>query len=300
MAIERKRSTRRRWVWAAGIGAVLLGSLAVTALTPAEAALPGARLVSVQSASDSTPTKSARADCPSGMRVTGGGGRVAGASSHVVVTRMQPVHTNNADRFEVTAAEDETAPTASWAVTAIAVCANAIGGMEIVERTEPGGDTLNEGARADCPAGKVPSGGGGRITGGQGQVQLLHTGATVGPPNVFAQGLEDPNGFAGDWTVTAYAVCVPSTPGTSAVRTKDFGSDSQDRKVVTASCPAGMSVTGGAAIVFTNGENRNPVVESVAPSQAGGAPGRDVTVIGRENTPTAATWSVTAVAYCHS
>ncbi len=52
--------------------------------------------------------------------MTGGSGRVNGAR-HVVITRLQPVHTNNQDHFEVTAAEDETGDDGQWAVQAFAI-----------------------------------------------------------------------------------------------------------------------------------------------------------------------------------
>jgi hypothetical protein len=270
-----------------------------TAAQRGAAALPGAAVRSHQTAFDSTPTKTATVHCPAGTRVTGGGGRVDGVPGHVVLTRMRPVHTNNLDRFEVSAAEDETGTPLAWAVTAIGVCASPVDGMEIVSVTRAGDDSLYNYALVTCPTGKLPIGGGGQITGGKGQV---HLGYMRDPfsASTLAQGLEDANSFDGDWTVTADAVCVP-VPPPGSVRTVIADSDvnSTNPKEVTATCPAGMSITGGAGISFGNGD-RNAVLQSVAPAALpGGLPGREVTVVARENNPIGGTWSVRAVAFCH-
>jgi hypothetical protein len=282
-----------------GVVTALLCAFAVAAPAPAAAALPGAAIRSQQSPFNSEPTKTVAAYCPAGTRVTGGGGSVDRNPGHVVLTRMRPVHTNNLDRFEVVGAEDETGTSLKWTVTAIAICASPVDGMEIVSLTHTGGDSLYNYAFVTCPTGKLPIGGGGQITGGQGQVQLGYQ-RDLYSHSTFASGLEDANGFDGDWTVTAYAVCVPIPPPGS-VRTVATNSDvdSTNPKTVTATCPPGMSVTAGYGISFGNGD-RNAVVQSVAPAAlSGGLPGREVTVVARENNPIGGDWSVTVVASCH-
>lgn len=297
--------TRRRTPLVAGVATALLCALAAVAVpAPVAAALPGAAVRSQQSRPfSSEPTRVVAAYCPAGTRVTGGGGRVDGHPDHVVVTRMRPVHTNNLDRFEVAASEDETGTSLQWTVTAIALCASPVDGMEIVSETRPGNDTVNSYAHVTCPAGKLPIGGGGQITGGKGQVHLGYLRDQYSH-STLARGMEDTTGFAGDWTVTAYAVCVPfPPPGSVRTVAAHHEVDSQNpREVtaeVTAACPAGMTVTGVYGMSFGNGD-RNAVVQSVAPAALpGGVPGDEATVVARENNEIAGTWSVTAMASCH-
>lgn len=104
-----------RWISVAGVVAVLLGTQ--VAVKAQAAALPGAVVKSASSEFNSRSPKTAVARCPAGKRVIGGGGRVNNAS-HVVITGLQPVHTNNLDRYQVSAAEDEIGFSGQWAVQA--------------------------------------------------------------------------------------------------------------------------------------------------------------------------------------
>ena len=294
----------RRWtpLVAGVVTALLCTFVAVAAPAPATAALPGAAVRSQQSHPfSSEPTRAVAAYCPEGTRVTGGGGRVDGNPDHVVLTRMRPVHTNNLDRFEVAAAEDEAGTSLAWTVTAIAICASPIDGMEIASETHVGGDSLYNYAFVTCPTGKLPIGGGGQITGGKGQVHLGYMRDQYSH-STLASGLEDANGFDGNWTVTGYAVCVPiPPPGSTRTVAVHSEVDSENPKEVTATCPDGMSVTGVYGISFGNGD-RNAVLQSVAPAALpGGLPGREVTGVARENNPIPPDkeWSVTAMASCH-
>jgi hypothetical protein len=306
--MRRKDTSNRTLRWTplvTGVATALLCALAaVAAPAPAAAALPGAAVRSQQSRPfSSEPTRAVAAYCPEGTRVTGGGGRVDGNPDHVVLTRMRPVHTNNLDRFEVAAAEDETGTSLQWTVTAIALCASPVDGMEIVSETRPGNDTLTSFALITCPTGKLPIGGGGQITGGKGQVHLGYMRDQYSH-STLARGMEDTTGFDGDWTVTAYAVCVPFPPPGSVRTVAEHSEvDSQNPQDVpaeaTAACPAGMTVTGAYGISFGDGD-RNAVVQSVAPAALpGGLPGGEATVVARENNEIDGTWSVTAMVSCH-
>jgi hypothetical protein len=295
----------RRWISAAAMAVILLGgqaALQAATQAPAAAALPGAVVTSDQTLFDSQTPKTAKALCPAGTRVTGGGGRVNGAR-HVVLTRLQPVHTNNVDRFEVTATEDEVGFDGTWAVQAFAICAAPIPGLQIVSRSRAAQSNPVDVARANCPADKRAIGAGGRITDGKGQVDLHHLNDALAlGRHVDAVGFEDSTGFGGNWKVTAYVVCVP-TPTFEERRivlSNSEATDSTDRKIATAVCPSGMRVTGGAAVIGGN-NNPNVVLESIAPQVfPQGAPGTQLQVIAKENNPTDANWFVRAIAYCHA
>lgn len=288
----------RRWIPAAGVAVVLLGAqLAVQATGQAtEVALPGAVVRSTSSEFDPTSPKTVAARCPAGQRVIGGGGRVNNAS-HVVITALQPVHTNNLDRYEVSAAEDEIGFSGQWAVQAFAICADPLPGLRIVSATSESGSADSKLEIVNCPTQTLTLGSGGRIGGGHGQVHLNNTSA--GSDRGFARGQEDSTGFAGNWTVTAYAVCADVPVSGHAVIT-GFSPQggSIDRKFAEATCPNGMRVTGGSAAI-SGGDTIRAVIESINPDVLpGGSPGSRIQVIARENTPTNSNWTVQAIASC--
>ena len=237
---------------------------------------------------DSEPgQKTALAQCPAGTRVIGGGGRVNGGQ-HVVITRQQPFHGVN-DTFVVSAQEDQIGTTQFWAVQAFAICSVPLPGLEIVSATSASGSSGFQGQSVDCSPGKSVLGVGGRIIGGAGQVSL-NTQALF-PNRASASGLEDSDGFAGNWRVTVYGVCARlNSVFDSSVVSVQTASDSTPRKIFTVPCPAGMNLTGGAAFAGTPGS----VVEVVSPNTS------SVQLIARMDGPIGpqGPWSVTGYAIC--
>jgi hypothetical protein len=254
---------------------------------------------------DSTTTpKTARADCPEGKRVIGGGGRINGGGGRVVLVRMRPVHTSVQDRYEVTASKDkDSAPPPPWAVQAYAICATPPPGwhLHIVSKTvTDAGQPLQE-AIVRCPGLRRVTGAGGQINGGHGQVAL----ATIQPVTEGNRvvGLEDPTGFNGSWSVTAYAVC--AVVDTGVVSRRNVGPfDSNSPKGVEVDClpGSGERVTSGGAELFDISDValQHPLVlESISPQVfPGGAPGTQFRIIARESRPTSQQWTVIAHSYC--
>lgn len=298
----RARPKRSCWISAATIlTATLTTTLAVPA--PAHAALPGAVVKDDLTAFDLTTPKTANALCPPGTRVTGGGGRISGGAGRVVLTRMEPVHTNNRDRYEVTAAAGEIGPAAPWAVQAFAVCAAPLPDQEIIDATIVDDGHSYRARTASCPVagpGRA-TGGGGRVTNGQGQVSLAASGHAVTGlrQGSRAAGVEDLTGYGGSWDLTAYTVC---TSVDSGVRTRSDTAplDLTSVKSATAECLPGQSVTGGGGSLFdVSFQGPAVVLESVVPEVLpGGVPGDEVRVIARATGPTDESWTVTAHAYC--
>ena len=109
-------------------------------------------------------------------------------------------------------------------------------------------------------------------------------------------GQEDANGFAGAWTVTAFAVCasVPANFTPASATTPP----SSVNKSATVSCPAGTRVhgAGGQLTPAASGlVNRSLVIDNIAID----AQLRSVTVRAVEDEAgTAASWSVRAFALC--
>jgi hypothetical protein len=271
------------------------------------AALPGARAVSDQTAFDREPEpKTARAKCPLGTRVTGGGGRVIG-STHVVITRMQPTHTNNPsvqDEYVVTAREDEVGANATWAVAAYALCATASPslGIQIVSMRSPTQSSQNIRAAVNCPGQKAVLGTGARVNGGVGQVHLtelsmgeLSTGTHVS----IATAQEDNTGFNGQWSLDVFAVCA-NIPSQNHEVISGFapGTPSQDRKLAPVTCPAGMSVTGVGATIMEPMSGRVVLEATVPEFLVGGVPGNEAFAIAREDVVNNDAWSLMVQAAC--
>jgi hypothetical protein len=227
------------------------GVVAAQALAaqPAAAATIPAGSVSVASAISpfNSANKTLQANCPAGKRVLGGGGYVSG-TRHAVLTELRPISTAAGDSYEVSATEDETGEPGNWAILAYAFCSSTAPGVEIVSATSAAASNSFTGISATCPGAKRLVGSGGQINGGAGQVDLLTLPeGSLLSNRTTAGGQEDPNGFAGTWSVTSYAVCVTASNlfDLQLVKTFTVG-DGTTFKSATATCPSGMQAAGGA------------------------------------------------------
>jgi hypothetical protein len=255
------------------------------------ATVPTASVVSGITPFDSTASKTIAAQCPAGKQVIGGGARVSGAQ-HVVLTRLEPVHTSTGDSYVAAASEDQTGFAGTWALLAYAICADPPTGLQIVSATGAAGSSAFQGVSATCPPGKLAIGAGGRINGGMGQVDLntIAEGMVLSA-RTTAGGREDVNGFSGTWSVTAYAVCVtPTSVSDLRIVKVQSASNSTTPKIMEAWCPSGKKVTGGTA--FSGGG----VIESVSPD----ANRLRIQGIARNDNPSPGSWNLIVVAFCAS
>ena len=259
------------------------------------ATVPTATVVSAITPFDSTATKTIAALCPAGKRVIGGGGRVSGAQN-VVLTRQEPVQAGTGDSYVVAASEGQNGFTDTWALQAYAICADPLPNQQIpqiVSVTSAPGSEAFQGVSASCPAGKFAVGAGGRINSGGGEVALsTKAEGSSWSTRITAAGTEDADGFAGPWSVTAFAVCVTPTSLLDLRIVKvQSASDATNPKVTAALCPAGKKVTGGTAFSSFPG-----VVHSVAPD----ANRLQIQGIARNDSPVGGVWDLTVVALCAS
>lgn len=290
MGTTKRRLTASAVVMAAAVVAVQT----VGVVTAAAATLPvgSVKVVSVITPFDSN-NKVAAANCPAGTRVIGGGGFVSG-TGHAVLTELRPIVSPTGDTYQVSAAEDEVGERAAWALLAYAFCAANPPEYEIVSATSALSSGSFTGIAAVCPNGKYVVGSGGRINGGLGQVDLLTLGegGTVSNRTTGA-GQEDTNGFAGNWSVTAYAVCVKSASFSDLQMVREYSpANSDDVKSVTARCPAGKRATGGAGWADGPAHVVSIKPENVTPTT--------IQVGARDPYATAFNWQAIAVAFCAS
>jgi hypothetical protein len=281
--------TRMRWFASAGVVAVAAAPMVWIAGNASAATIPVGNVTVVSKASGfSSANKSAKAVCPANTKVVGGGGEVAG-SGHVVLIGEVPT----AADFTVTAAEDQVGEVGQWQVISYAYCATGnLPGYEIVRKSTSGSGAF-QGIASECSGRGQATGAGGLITGGNGQVDLetLGEGADGGfSRRSTAAGLEDRDGFPGNWTVTAFTICVQPSAITDLVMVKKQLSNGQATKTVLAACPSGTRATGSAGWSDTPGHVIVIRPNNITPFQ--------VTVTGRDVTGVVGDWSVIATVFC--
>ncbi|MFG2063466.1 hypothetical protein ACGFIK_18840 [Micromonospora sp. NPDC048871] len=174
---------------------------------------------------------------------------------------------------------------------ALTVPAAAIPGLSIKTTTGPS-NSVAKSQSATCPAGTKVIGGGGAITGsGLGQVGMDIMRPLIGGDAYSVTGREDENGVAGNWAVTASAVCATPPAGlvtVSGSSTPSFGTSNWFEK----SCPEGKHAIGvGGAVVGAS--NSEVVLEDLRIHQ------KSVVVAGAEDgTGFTDTWWLDATAIC--
>jgi hypothetical protein len=281
--------TARATVVSMAVTALLAASNAVA--TPAQA-VPGLVRVTATSVSDSSSTKARSVVCPTGTKVIGGGGEILGGAGQVLLTALEPVSSTNS--YLARGHEDEDGYAGDWQVTVYAMCASSPAGLEYVSRTgAPQSASVGTYVAVQCPTDKHLVGLGGRTNNGNGEVSLEGIGP-FDPHEVLVPAAEDPNGFAGQWSLTGHVVCASPISGRQTL-SASTASDSSGTKAVTVSCPAGKKVhgagfNGGGGTVFGRW-----LVRAVTPNSTL----TSVTVAAEEvDGGTPESWSLTAWAVC--
>ncbi|MEU4570677.1 hypothetical protein [Micromonospora sp. NPDC023956] len=151
---------------------------------------------------------------------------------------------------------------------------------------------------AVCPVGKMLVGTGYEVTGAAGQVvvdDFTPNGNTVTAPTALTVGAYEADPFAGNWTVTAYAVC--ANPLAGLVRISALSSaDSNDFHSATAACPTGKVLTGaGFELTGVTGEG---VVDDFRPNGGIVNAPTAVTVGAYETDPFVGNWTAAAYGIC--
>jgi hypothetical protein len=173
----------------------------------------------------------------------------------------------------------------------VATASAAVAGLQVVSGESDVATSFNKGTTIGCPAGKQVLGAGGDLTGGASQVMMDDITPNAALTQVTVFGAEDGSGFAGNWTVTAFAICATPVPGLQRVAATSPTNSSN--KGVTASCPvgkrvlgAGGDITGGAGQVLMHEIRPNSALTSVT-----------VHAFEDEN-GTTANWTLRAYAIC--
>jgi hypothetical protein len=155
---------------------------------------------------------------------------------------------------------------ATTGLVLVAEPAMAVPGRVLVSMTTVSDSSLWKQVSAECPAGKVILGGGGDITGGNHSVRIYWSDPYwSGAPNAthiwLVRAREDNWGYAGNWSLTAWAICGDQPAGYQIVHYDHQGSITYSS--VVAPCPAGKKVIGAGAY-STDGW----VLDSVQPNSS--------------------------------
>ncbi|MEO3925567.1 hypothetical protein ABGB07_17105 [Micromonosporaceae bacterium B7E4] len=160
--------------------------------------------VQFTSPTNSVSPKSVFAGCPSGLRLYGLGAELNGAGGNVFLDDLTP---NAALTGATLTGYENGAFAGNWNITGYAICGNASANMvRRVATSAAGSPVAASVTTAACPAGTRAHGVGAELNGAVGAVVIDDLRPNVGLPSATATGAEN-GAFAGNWTVTAYAIC---------------------------------------------------------------------------------------------
>jgi hypothetical protein len=272
----------------------LAAAASLSYASPATAAVPGLVRISNASVSDSADFKSITAVCPAtSPTLVGTGYEVNGATGEVVIDDLVP----NSGSVTVGAYEED--PFAgNWSVTAYAICADEPAGLVHVSAAGTSNSNDFRSVSATCSAGEGLIGTGFALNGATGEAvvdDFRPNGGTATAPTSNTVGAYEAEAFAGNWSLTTYAVCADTLPG--LVRRSDTTvSNSNDFNSITVSCLAGTVLVGTGYEI--NGATGEVVVDDFRPNGGTATAPTAVTVGAYEAEPLVGNWTLTAYAIC--
>lgn len=272
-------------------GILLAFGAAVAPIGPAAWADPAGLVVEGETSASNSLNKSIKATCPAGKVVTGGGGYLttsAAAEGHVGLYRLEPA----ADGSGFTAGMQEVnAYAGNWLLTALAVCAPAPAGYQVVSSV--GANQEQYVTTPSCGTGRSVIGMGGRVNSGTGQVVLEDVTPSFDLKTVTVRGVEIPGSTDNSWTVTAYAVCANTPAGLERISlVLPSGSPAEITGVK--SCPAGKALYGAGAAMNAGNGNVLLTGVNIAPSDTARAWAHEITAGYANN------WNLTVYGICGS
>ncbi|MFI7487988.1 hypothetical protein ACIBXA_06345 [Micromonospora echinaurantiaca] len=190
------------------------------------------------------------------------------------------------------------AAVAATVVVPAAPASAAVPGLVRVSTTSASNSTDFRSVTATCPVGKVLTGAGYELNGATGEAvvdDFRPNGGAATAPTAVTVGAYEAEAFAGNWSVTAYAICANPVAGLVRVSATS-ASNSNDFRSVTATCQVGKVLTGtGYELTGVTGEG---VVDDFRPNGGVATAPTSVTVGAYEADAFAGNWTATAYAIC--
>ncbi|MFY1598380.1 hypothetical protein [Micromonospora sp. WMMD737] len=187
---------------------------------------------------------------------------------------------------------------AAGVVVPAAPASAAVPGLVRIAATSANDSADFRSVTATCPVGKVLTGTGYELNGATGEAvvdDLRPNGGPAAAPTAVTVGAYEAEAFAGNWSLTAYAICANPVAGLVRIAATSV-SDSADFRSVTATCPVGKVLTGTGHEL--NGVTGEGVVDDFRPNGGSAAAPTSVFVGAYEADAFAGNWSATAYAIC--
>jgi hypothetical protein len=165
---------------------------------------PGTKLLAGAAPLGSPKGRSIALPRPTGTRAMAVSGGVLNGKGNVFLDDLRIAE--DLRSVLVTAIEDQNGYGSDWQVGARATCVSPLPGMHRVAVSSSTDSRRTKTAIARCPFPTGLHGAGGEIVGGGGEVRMLGVGARPGLTSEIVA-TEDEDGYAGNWSVTGYAVC---------------------------------------------------------------------------------------------
>jgi hypothetical protein len=286
MPVRSTTTAARRQRCAAALAGPLLATTVAAAIgaSPAVAAVDGVHRVEARSVTDSSPRKSVRAFCPAGERVIGGGAEIDSASHRITLTEARP-DLGTLDAYVVSAAETPNQTALGWSVTAYAMCAKPIAGLNLAVASSSHSSATRQATAAVCPSGQRVIGSGAEIDDKSGHVALQVARPSHPGDIARAEAQEAHAPHPGAWHVTAYALCAPTPAGYEVVFGESLLRGSEGLKTAFARCaPFKQLLSSGAAI--SNLAPGQVALRTMRPE----TPFRRTVAEATETSPLAASW----------
>ncbi len=293
-------------VWTAvAIGIILIPAQFVLA-APASASDPLGELDLVEVteiiSSSSVSPKGTTAYCPEGTVLIGGGGWAWASfpadDDEIVMTASRPIRVNGRQGFNVAGQEVAGGFAGNWGLDAYALCGNMPAGYFVTSGSVARSSSSVKQAIATCPDGKLAIGSGALINNSDGEVSLQTARSSEPRDIVRAVAKEDANGYAGEWSLSAFAICVDPRSGISVQYGGSELTGAEDAKSARVDCPPGTFVydVGASTSGSPPGLLTAPPGVAVLDLNPGG--GFDAHAYAVETSPTSARWDLAVQAIC--
>lgn len=267
------------------------------AVAPGPPPLPTlmSRQVGVSPPDASGPQRTARAQCPSGTKVVGGGGEGVvspGFTRRLIPTRLVPDTTTNQYVVTVTDfnpfnAQDE------WFVVAYATCAPTPIDYAVISVPTPFSSEPIQQVTAPCPGRQAIGTGAEIIAQADEKVGLQTTFSTVTGSDVTVRAQDTNGSVAQPWRLVGYAICMRAE---TFVQPSNVTGPAR-RNLVRTTCPTGFLLGTGARV---NNTPHDIVINRIRPSSdLLTVEVRVMKVSSPTPSPPDATWTVTAQGICN-
>lgn len=225
-------------------------------------AFPGQtiRITATSTLDGSESQKTVTATCPDGRTLAGAGANINNGGGNVVLDEIRPNGSDSTTPTAVTARafESQGGTNANWTLTAYAICTNLPFQFHrrYYSESAPFSSSSSVTETVSCYGSMSLLGSGFDIVGGGGQVKLYKLSPDLATNTVTVRASEDEDGYGGNWTLRAYAVC-GYLEGAVYELKSGFSGTNKDSKDATVSCDPGSTLLSSGLTLWSQSEWNN-------------------------------------------